>query len=827
MQSGPYSPTAAASRENTTNGFNPATNAGVPSAGTLSISTGGSIAVGAAPPGIPIPPFTVAMPPEGTFSRWAAGFRKDLLPIVPPGAELTQHSATIAEQDARLIANGYEPVATVGKRPLNNNWQMRPNTIEAITADRQAMPSANNTGLRTGRLVGVDIDVEPAAEMPPGYIGDNPDHTPQIIELVNRVLGENCMVRVGSKGAMLVYRNATPASKIVIVGDHPVFKKPAGRNRQPGHVIGTSAERFPKRRPHQIKVEILGQGQQFVAYGIHPDTDRPYAWLTGATPTAEPLQRKFDELPEVTPDMLCEFAQSCKALFEQLGYVNVRVTSAGEYAGAREVKRRQERTPVPREYLIEMLKCIEASRYDGNRNGWIGILGAIQATNLRDVDPQEMDTVLVEIANEWSSGGASYEGRDDVEHVYYSLSPEKEGGTTFGTLYKLANEGGWDKPAPLRMASEWLSPAERKAVNATKARLDAAQAAAGVLPARRVLLRRGGSYKLRDIEWLWPGWLARGKFHVLAGRKGAGKSSLVFSLIAQITIGGVMPDGTIVAPGDVLIWSGEDDPDDTILPRIAAAGGDVNRVLIPEKVFSGGAAVTFDPALHMTALAEHVDEAHNLSLIMIDSIVSASAADSHKNAETRRGLQPTVDLAVQTRAALVGITHFTKNTQGNNPVERVAGSLAYGALPRMVLGAVAGDDDNASRRLIRLASNIGQSGGGFEYNLNQAPVPNAGFSAQRVEWGNALNGTPSKLLEELENGGEKSELQKAMSFLRNLLGFDKTMPVQEVKHAAEAHGITWRTLQRAKMKMSDIEAVQGEGGKQYLWRANPFKAAKQ
>jgi predicted ATPase len=35
---------------------------------------------------------------------------------------------------------------------------------------------------------------------------------------------------------------------------------------------------------------------------------------------------------------------------------------------------------------------------------------------------------------------------------------------------------------------------------------------------------------MKKINWLWRGWLARGKFHLLAGSKGAGKSTLLLRL---------------------------------------------------------------------------------------------------------------------------------------------------------------------------------------------------------------------------------------------------------------------------------------------------------
>ena len=59
-------------------------------------------------------------------------------------------------------------------------------------------------------------------------------------------------------------------------------------------------------------------------------------------------------------------------------------------------------------------------------------------------------------------------------------------------------------------------------------------------------------------------------------------------------------------------------------------------------------------------------------------IVSAVAGDSHKGAEVRRALQPVVTLAQRLGCAVLGITHFSKGTNGRDPVERVTGSIAFG-----------------------------------------------------------------------------------------------------------------------------------------------------
>ncbi len=335
----------------------------------------------------------------------------------------------------------------------------------------------------------------------------------------------------------------------------------------------------------------------------------------------------------------------------------------------------------------------------------------------------------------------------------------------------------------------------------------------------QVGLKRGAGYQMRKILWLWLGWLARGKLHILGGAKGTGKSTIAFDLLAQMTVGGKWPDGTRAPIGDVLVWSGEDDIEDTILPRFAVAGGDRDRVWFIDGVIVEGVKRAFDPATDMLGLLDAVRELPDLVAILIDPIVSATAGDSHKNSETRRGLQPLVDLAAELNIAVIGITHFTKGTQGRDPIERITGSLAFGAIPRVVWGAAKGDNEDGPRRLVRIASNIGMCGGGYEYLLRQDLVIDHDFSAQRVVWGKHLEGSP---LELLENTQEKSKKMQAIDLLDSLL-FNGPIPVNEIKAAAAAHGISWPTIQRAKANAKNIIAEKAAAG--WQWRKDRPEAA--
>jgi AAA domain len=202
---------------------------------------------------------------------------------------------------------------------------------------------------------------------------------------------------------------------------------------------------------------------------------------------------------------------------------------------------------------------------------------------------------------------------------------------------------------------------------------------------KRVKIVMGTGIAMRPISWAWKNWLAHGKLHIFAGRPGCLKTTTAIGFAAGATVGGYWPDGTRMSQGNVVVWSGEDAIEDTLMPRFIAAGGDPNSIAFIKGVEEDGKKRAFDPASDIEALTETCDQLGNVNLIIIDPVVMIAKGDSHKNAETRRDLQPLADLAERTQAALIGIHHLTKRSEGANPVDRVSGSLAFGAAPRVIL----------------------------------------------------------------------------------------------------------------------------------------------
>jgi len=94
---------------------------------------------------------------------------------------------------------------------------------------------------------------------------------------------------------------------------------------------------------------------------------------------------------------------------------------------------------------------------------------------------------------------------------------------------------------------------------------------------------------------------------------------------------------------------------------------------------------------------------------------------------------------------LIGVTHFTKGTSGREPIERITGSLAFGALARIVMVAAKQSQPEeeslgaSSRLFARAKSNIGPDGDGFSYELVDCELQDfPGLHASRVAWGGFL-----------------------------------------------------------------------------------------
>lgn len=323
---------------------------------------------------------------------------------------------------------------------------------------------------------------------------------------------------------------------------------------------------------------------------------------------------------------------------------------------------------------------------------------------------------------------------------------------------------------------------------------------------------------VEKIQWIWPGWLPRGKLSILAGAGGCGKTTLSISLAATLSRGGDWPDGSkSETAGNVVIWSGEDGIADTIIPRLTAADADLTRVHIIEGLRDqSGNRRQFDPAANFALLNEAAARIDGVSLLIFDPLINLIRGDMHRANEVRQGLQMVVDFAERHCCAVLGISHLSKGTAQSSAANRVIGSQAFSALARTVL--VAEKDHNSEARvLVRAKSNVSIDSGGIEYFVEPIVIDEQ-LETTCIRWGEAIEGSAETILADIERTGEArpaSATQEACIFLEATLQAGP-VSITALQSLAEESCISWASIRRAQKQLGIRSCKVGmQGG--WVW----------
>lgn len=340
----------------------------------------------------------------------------------------------------------------------------------------------------------------------------------------------------------------------------------------------------------------------------------------------------------------------------------------------------------------------------------------------------------------------------------------------------------------------------------------------------------------RKVDWLWQHRIALGKQTLIGGEPGLSKSQVLCSLAAVVSTGGNWPADEGRAPiGNVIMFSAEDDPEDTLIPRLLAAGADLRRVKIIPAVreTDGSGNSVFNLQTDLAALERAIETVGDVKLVTFDPISSylGERIDTHKNAETRRVLEPLSGIAARHRVAVVSVTHSPKGQSGK-AVHHFVGSVAFSAVVRAAF-LVMRDPDAPDRRLFLCAkNNLGPDSGGLAYRIGAAFVGDErDIPAPFILWENEpVTMTANEALAADGDTAERSTKAEAGEFLKELLA-DGPVPQKDVKEQADAAGYSWPTIKRAK-KTAGVQAYPEHaagkrGAGRWLWRIkglNPVSA---
>jgi putative DNA primase/helicase len=292
----------------------------------------------------------------------------------------------------QLSKVGFSPIPTRGKIPIVESWQRFGDAGDAeIISWLSEFPTAINTGIIARRTPAIDIDLL------------NADAVAAAVQLIRQRFNGSAriLLRTGLAPKVLIpFRTSKPIKKI-----SAIFKP---------SIEGGKDE----------KLEFLGDGQQFITHGIHPDTKEPYTWHGG-----ELGEVTWEELPEITQADAKSLFEDIARLVAGFGYERKGGKKSDDSNPFEDVQReRKERSDGPAD--VEKVKAALKLIPSDDEKIWFEIGAALHFEFGKDGFP---------IFDKWSATSAKYKPRD-IKQKWKHYIDYKISNFTVATIYHYVNQ---------------------------------------------------------------------------------------------------------------------------------------------------------------------------------------------------------------------------------------------------------------------------------------------------------------------------------------------------------------------------------------------------
>lgn len=274
--------------------------------------------------------------------------------------------------------------------------------------------------------------------------------------------------------------------------------------------------------------------------------------------------------------------------------------------------------------------------------------------------------------------------------------------------------------------------------------------------------------KTRRQTWAYQDLVPIGVPTILAGRGGIGKSTILAWLTAGLTQGSLAGD-FVGVPVPVGFISGEDDPSTTLVPRLKAAGANLElvqdfsavRTVTDQGEWTGLPNIAEDLQALKRALIEW-----GTKVLIIDPIMSMMSGDSIKASDVRRNLDPIAGLAAELGIAPVLVMHFGKGA--GNASDKVSGSHVFRDVARSVL-LLAVDEETGERILTVDKSNYSQNAPSLAFSINSAEIPTDDGEQAVVGRAHLIGETTLTVHEIVRRGSDEDMLGEDTTDILNLV----------------------------------------------------------
>jgi len=514
-----------------------------------------------------------------------------------------------------LIENGYNiiPVAKGTKRPAVSNWSRIKSTPELI----ESWDADASIGITTGEVVAIDIDCY------------DKDTTNAIVKYCNKNIGKG-LGRIGrAPKALLLYRTDTPMSKSV-------------------------SAKFTDADGNTNCIEILGKGQQLVAYGIHPETKKEYLW-----PKACPFTVPVADLPTISAEQITElfsfFDDTAPSKWERSSTGSLLTQQpAANQDNVLSFENMRQPTGLSTKELTRHLSHMDPEPYDE----WLLVGQALH---------HEFDGGYDGLTHwvDWSSNASSYDGHELLESKWASFSTLRD-------------------DAVVTMRTVIATSQQRTKENQQQVAVEQATS----LEASKLPRFDVNNFTVSPRQWVLGTRLLAGYITAMFAPGGVSKSMFSMITAASIATGRSLTGEVIHKQGKVWLINNEDDTDEQYRRLMGIAQHhNIPWEILEENLFltcgygnpyivahEGPDGVIAHPnaeKIIAEALAKKID------YIVFDPFITVHDTEENDNGAIQQVANVLKHIAKETGAA-IEVVHHTKKGGAKTDSETHAGDVESG-----------------------------------------------------------------------------------------------------------------------------------------------------
>lgn len=243
--------------------------------------------------------------------------------------------------------------------------------------------------------------------------------------------------------------------------------------------------------------------------------------------------------------------------------------------------------------------------------------------------------------------------------------------------------------------------------------------------------------KREDITWFWHPYVPLGRTTMLGGDPGAGKSFIIMAIAAALSRGDSLPGEkeNVREPTVTLILNAEDDPADTMRPRLENLRADMTKIALSTE------DIILD-ADGFETIRQMVKDT-GAKLLVIDPIVAFLGPKINMNNanEVRHVMKGLARLARNLNIAVLVIRHNRKSPAGATAGKAIYagnGSIDFTAATRSELAVT--ETKNGMKFMNQIKANSGPRGPSIQYSVESMADGSGLF-----KWGDFVatqNGSP-------------------------------------------------------------------------------------